>query len=63
MAKAQRSVRMDRTLVHKVQKVLRARDKTEAVERTLTTVLELAKDRRMIQRFSGTGKSDHFHAA
>ncbi len=63
MAKAQRSVRRDRTLVYKVQKVLLARNNTEAVEGTLTIVLELAKHRRMIQRFSRTGRSDDFHTS
>jgi hypothetical protein len=60
MAKAQMSLRVDPALVRKVQRALGARTKTEVVERSQTARLEIAKHRRLIRRFSGTGKPDDF---
>jgi hypothetical protein len=60
MAKAQMSLRVDPVLVRKVQRALGARTKTEVVERSLMAMLEIAKHRRLIRRFGGTGKPDDF---
>ena len=63
MAKAQMSLRVDPVLVRKVQRALGARTKTEVVDRSLMAMLEIAKHRRLIRRFSGTGKPDDFRFA
>jgi hypothetical protein len=63
MAKVQMSVRLEPAMVREVQKVLGLRTTTEVVERSLQTVLELARHRRMIRRFSGTGRPDDFQAS
>ena len=60
MAKGQISVRVDPTLVRQAQRVLKARTKTQAIERSLATVVELERHRRVIRRFSGTGRPDDF---
>jgi hypothetical protein len=60
MAKAQMSLRVDPVLVRKAQKLLRARTKTETVERALVTIVEMETHRQIIRRFSGTGKPDDF---
>lgn len=60
MAKIQMSLRVDPVLVRKAQRALGARTKTEAVERALVTVVEMEAHRRLIRRFSGTGKPDDF---
>ncbi|MBI4012936.1 MAG: type II toxin-antitoxin system VapB family antitoxin [Candidatus Rokubacteria bacterium] len=60
MAKVQMSLRIDPVLVRKARKALGARSKTEVVERSLAAVVELEKHRRLIRRFSGTGKPDAF---
>jgi Arc/MetJ family transcription regulator len=54
------SLRIDPALVRKAQRVLGVRSKTAVVERALAAVVELEKHRRLIRRFSGTGKPDDF---
>ena len=63
MAKVQMSVWLEPGKVQEVRKILGARTTTEAVERSLRTMLELARHRRMIRRFSGTGRPDDFQAS
>jgi predicted transcriptional regulator len=60
MGKIQLSLRVDPDLVRKAQRVLGARSKTAVVERSLAAVVELEQHRRLIRRFSGTGKPDDF---
>jgi len=60
MAKVLVSLRIDLALVRKAQNALHARSRTEVVERALAAVVELDKHRRLIRRFSGTGKRDDF---
>ncbi len=60
MAKLQMSLRVDPMLVRKAQKALGVRGKTEVVERSLAAVVELDRHRRLIRRFSGTGRADDF---
>ena len=54
------SLRIDPALVRKAQRVLGVRSETAVVERSLAAVVELEKHRRLIRRFSGTGKPDDF---
>lgn len=63
MAKLQLSLRVDASLLRRAQQVLRARSKTEVVERSLATVVELERHRRLILRFSGTARSDDFRSS
>lgn len=60
MAKVQMSLRLDARLVRQAQRILRARSKTEVVERALSTVVEQEKHRQLIRRFSGTAKPEDF---
>lgn len=60
MAKLQMSLRVDPALVRKAQKALGVKSKTEVVERSLAAVVELDRHRRLIRRFSGTGRPDDF---
>lgn len=60
MPKAQISVRVDTELLKKAQKALGARNNTVVIERSLSAVVEIEKHRRLIRRFSGTGKPDDF---
>ncbi len=63
MAKVQMSVRLEPAMVRELQKVLGLRTTTEVVERSLQAMLELARHRRMIRRFSGTGRRDDFQTS
>jgi Arc/MetJ family transcription regulator len=63
MAKLQMSLRVDADLVRRAQKALGARTKTEVVERSLAAIVEIEKHRRLIHRFSGTGRSHDFRAS
>jgi hypothetical protein len=63
MAKVQMSARLEPAMVREVQKVLGLRTTTDVVERSLRAMLELARHRRMIRRFSGTGRPDDFQAS
>lgn len=60
MAKLQMSLRVDPALVRKAQKALGVKSKTEVVERSLAAVIELDRHRRLVRRFSGTGRPDDF---
>jgi hypothetical protein len=60
VAKLQMSLRVDPALVRKAQRALRARTKTELVERSLALVVELEEHRRLIRRFSGTAGPHDF---
>ena len=60
MAKLQMSLRVDADLVRRAQKALGARTKTQVVEQSLATIVELEKHRRLIRRFSGTGRLHDF---
>lgn len=60
MAKLQMSLRVDADLVRRAQKALGVRTKTQVVEQSLATVVEIEKHRRLIRRFSGTGKLHDF---
>lgn len=60
MAKIQMSLRLDPRLVRDAQRILGARSKTEVVERALATIVEVEKHRRLIRRFSRTGKPEDF---
>jgi hypothetical protein len=60
MGKVQLSLRVDPGLVRRAQRALGTRSKTKAVEQSLAAVVELEKHRRLIRRFSGTGKPDDF---
>ena len=63
MAKVQMSVRLEPAKVQELRKILGVRTTTEAVERSLQTMLELARHCRMIRRFSGAGRPDDFRAS
>ena len=60
MAKLQMSLRVDAGLVRRAQKALGARTKTQVVEQSLAAIVEIAKHRRLIRRFSGTGRLHDF---
>jgi len=60
MAKTLTSLRIDETLVRQAQKVLGAKNKTETVEMSLETVVEMDKHRRLIERYSGKAGPDDF---
>jgi hypothetical protein len=63
MGKLQLSLRVDPLLVRRAQRLLGARTKTEVVERSLATIIEMERHRRLIRRFSGKGRSDDFRAS
>ena len=60
MAKLQMSLRVDADLVRRAQKALGVRTKTQVVEQSLVAIVELEKHRRLIRRFSGTGRPHDF---
>ena len=60
MAKLRMSLRVDAGLVRRGQKALGARTKTQVVEQSLAAIVEIEKHRRLIRRFSGTGKLHDF---
>ena len=60
MAKLQMSLRVDADLVRRAQKALGARTKTQVVEQSLAAIVEIEKHRRLIRRFSGTGRPHDF---
>jgi predicted transcriptional regulator len=53
MAKSLTSLRLDERLVRRVQKVLKAKNRTETIEMSLEAVLEAEKHRKLIKRYSG----------
>lgn len=60
MAKALTSLRIDDGLVRKAQRVLRARNKTQTIEMSLETVVEMEKHRKLIKRYSGKARPGDF---
>jgi hypothetical protein len=60
MAKALTSLRLDERLVRKVQKVLKAKSRTEAIEMSLEAVIEAEKHRKLIKRYSGKARPGDF---
>jgi hypothetical protein len=60
MAKPLMSLRLDRRLVRRAQRVLRAKNQTQTIERSLEAVVEMEKHRRMIKRYSGKAKPGDF---
>ena len=60
MVKLQMSLRVDAGVVRQAQKALGARTKTEVAEQLLPAIVELEKHRRLIRRFSGTGRVHDF---
>jgi len=60
MAKILTSLRLDFRRVDRARRVLRAKDRTEAIEKSLEAVIEMDKHRKIIERFSAKGESDDF---
>lgn len=60
MAKTLTSIRLDYRLVNRAKRILRAKDKTEAIEKSLEAIIEMDKHKRIIKRFSGKGRPDDF---
>jgi hypothetical protein len=60
MAKSLTSLRLDDRLVKRVQKVLGATSKTQAIEMSLEAVLEAEKHRKLIRKYSGKATPDDF---
>jgi hypothetical protein len=60
MAKSLTSLRLDDRLVKRVQKVLGATSKTQAIEMSLEAVLEAEKHRKLIRKYSGKAAPDDF---
>lgn len=60
MAKALTSLRIDEDLVRKAQRVLRTKNKTQTIEMSLQAVVEIAKHRKLIKRYSGKAKRVDF---
>ena len=60
MIKKLTSLRIDPSLVRKAQTALRARSKTETIERALETVIDMAAHREIVRKYSGKGTSKSF---
>jgi len=60
MAKALRSLRIDDVLVRKAQRVLGTKNRTQTIEQSLVTIVELEKHRKLIKRYSGKAKFGDF---
>jgi len=60
MNKKLTSLRIDPSLVRKAQTVLKAKSKTEAIERALETVIDMAAHREIVRKYSGKGTSKSF---
>ena len=60
MAKPLTSLRLDPALVRKAQQVLGAKNRTQAIEMSLETVVEMEKHRRLITRYSGKAEPSDF---
>lgn len=60
MAKSQVTVRLDKRLLARAQRALRARTVTEAIEQALTLVTEKATHDTIIRKYSGVGRKDSF---
>lgn len=60
MSKSQVTVRLDKRLLARAQKALRARTVTEAIEQALTLVTEKAAHDSILRKYSGVGRKDSF---
>ena len=60
MAKPLMSLRLDRGLVRRAQRVLGAENKTQTIERSLEAVVEMEKHRKLIKRYSGKARPGDF---
>ena len=60
MAKALTSLRIDHELVRKAQRALRAKSRTQTIEMSLETVIEMEKHRRFVRRYSGKASRRDF---
>lgn len=60
MAKALRSLRIDDVLVRKAQRVLGTKNRTQTIEQSLVTIVELEKHRKLIKRYSTKAKPGDF---
>ena len=60
MAKALRSLRIDDVLVRKAQRVLGTKNRTQTIEQSLVTIVEIEKHRKLIKRYSGKAKPGDF---
>ena len=60
MNKKLTSLRIDPSLVRKAQAALKAKSKTEAIERALETVIDMATHREIVRKYSGKGTSKSF---
>ena len=50
------SLRIDPSLVRNAQTALKGNTKTEAIERALETVIDMAAHREIVRKYSGKGK-------
>jgi len=60
MAKTQVTVRLDKRLLARAQKALRARTVTEAIEHALALAAEKAAHDAVLRKYSGVGRKDSF---
>ena len=60
MAKPLISLRLDERLVRSAQKVLKAKSRTQTIEMSLETVVEINKHRKLIERYSGKARRGDF---
>ena len=60
MAKPLISLRLDERLVRSARKVLKAKSRTQAIEMSLETVVELNKHRKLIEKYSGKARAGDF---
>ena len=60
MRKQLTSLRIDPSLVRKAQAALKAKNKTEAIERALETVIEMSTHREIVRKYSGKGTPTSF---
>jgi len=54
------SLRLDERLVRSAQKVLKAKSRTQTIEMSLETVVEINKHRKLIERYSGKARRGDF---
>ena len=54
------SLHVDADFVRRARKTFGARTKTQVVEQSLATIVEIERHRRLIRRFSGTGRLHDF---
>ena len=54
------SLRITPSLVRRAQAALKVKSKTEAIERALETVIDLAAHREIVRKYGGKGTSKSF---